>query len=321
MYVMPIIDMLVDFTANNELLSFMDGFTRYNQILLVIDDISKTTFRCPGSLGLFEWMVMLFCLKNADATYQRAMNAIFNDMLGHHMEIYIDDILVKSKKVAEDVNHLRKSFEMMRLHQLKLNPLQCAFRVQAGNFVGFLVHQTGVEVDQNKARAIISAKAPQNKKELHKLLGQVNYLRNFISNMVGKTKVFSDLIKPKEVEEFKWEKQHQIAFDGIKGYLCKPTVLMPPLKGRPLKLYLSTAKESIGFLLTQNNAEGHEQVVYYLSRILNSTKTRYTPIEKLCLALYFAYMKLRHYMIKFQVYVVSQTNLMKYILSRPLITR
>ena len=101
------------------------------------------------------------------------------------------------------MNHLRKSFERMRLHQLKLNPLKCALGVQAGKFLGFLVHQRGVEVDQNKAKAIISTKAPQNKKELQKFLGQVNYLRRFISNLAGKTKVFSNLIKLKEVEEFK----------------------------------------------------------------------------------------------------------------------
>ena len=95
---------------------------------------------------------------------------------------------------------------------------------------------------------------------------------------------------------------------------------MPQLKGRPLKLYLSAAKESIGYLLAQNNAEGHDQVVYYLSRVLNSTETRYTPIEKLCLALYVSCTKLRHYLIKSLVYVVSQTDLMKYMLSQPLIT-
>ena len=102
-----------------------------------------------------------------------------------------------------------------------------------------------MEVDQNKVKAIISAKAPKNTKELQKFFGQVNYLRRFIFNLAGKTKVFSDLIKLKEVEEFKWEKQHQIAFDGINGYLSKPPVLMPPLKSRPLKLYLSIEKESI----------------------------------------------------------------------------
>ena len=114
---------------------------------------------------------MPFRLKNASATYQRAMNVIFHDMLGHHMEIYINDIMVKFKKATEHMNHLRKSFEMMRLHKLKLNPLKCAFRVQAGNFLRFLVHQREVEVEKNKAKAIISAKAPRNKKELQKFLG------------------------------------------------------------------------------------------------------------------------------------------------------
>ena len=93
--------------------------------------------------------------------------------------------------------------------------------------------------------------------------------------MARKTRVFSDLIKLKEVEEFIWEEQHQTTFDGIKGYLSKPPVLMPPLKGRPLKLYLSVSKESIGCLMSQNNVEGHEQIAYYLSRVLNSTETRY----------------------------------------------
>ena len=82
----------------------------------------------------------------------------------------------------------------MRHHKLKLNPLKCAFGVQIGNFLRFLVHQRGVEVDQNKGKAIISAKTPQNKKELQKFLGQVNYLRRFISNLAGKAKLFSDLI-------------------------------------------------------------------------------------------------------------------------------
>ena len=83
---------------------------------------------------------MPFGLKNIGATYQRAMNAIFHDMLGHHMEIYIDDIVVKSKKATEHVNHLRKSFKRTRPHQLKLNPLKCAFEVQARILLRFLVH-------------------------------------------------------------------------------------------------------------------------------------------------------------------------------------
>ena len=118
------------------------------------------------------------------------------------------------------------------------------------------------------------------------------------------------------MEEFTWEERHQTAFNKIKEYLSKPFVLMPPIQGHPLKLYLSTVNESIGCLLAQNNSKGHEQVIYYLSRVLNPAETRYFPIEKLCLALYFACTKLRHYMIKSQVYELSQTDLMKYMLNR-----
>ena len=183
MYVMAIENMLVDSTANNDLLSFMDGFFGYNHILITVEDIPKTAFRCPSSIGTFEWLVIPFGLKNAGATYQREINAILHDMLGHHMEVYIDDMVVKSRRTNDHVDHLRKSCVRMRHHQLKLNPLKCAFGVRVGNFVGFLVHQRGIEVDQNKAKAIASANAPKNKKEFQKFLVQVNYLRRFVSKM------------------------------------------------------------------------------------------------------------------------------------------
>ena len=137
----------------------------------------------------------------------------------------------------------------MRHHQLKLNPLKCAFGVCVRNFLGFLVQQRGIEVEHNKAKAIASANAPQNKKKLQKFLGMVNYLRRFISNLACKTKEFSDLVKLKDKKEFRWEEQHQVTFDKIKERLSKPVVLMPPIKGHPLKLYLSVANESIGCLL------------------------------------------------------------------------
>ena len=86
------------------------------------------------------WIYLVVQRPVTGATYQRVMKAIFHDMLGHHMEIYIDDIVLKSKKVIEHVYHSRKSFERMRFHQLKFIPLKCAFGVQVGNLLRFLVH-------------------------------------------------------------------------------------------------------------------------------------------------------------------------------------
>jgi hypothetical protein len=95
-YPMPVADLLVDAAAGHKVISFMDGNAGYNQIFMAIEDISKTAFRCPGHIGLFEWIVMTFGLKNAGATYQRVIYYIFHELIGKIVEIYIDDVVIKS---------------------------------------------------------------------------------------------------------------------------------------------------------------------------------------------------------------------------------
>jgi hypothetical protein len=319
-YPMPVADLLVDGASGYKVLSFMDGYSGYNQIFIAENDVHKTAFRCPGSIGTFEWVVMPFGLKNTGATYQRAMNSIFHDMIGKYMEVYIDDIVVKSQDFDKHLENLEKAFIRIRKHQLKMNPLKCAFGVTAGNFLGFLVHNRGIEVDKNKAKAILQAKPPSNKKELQRLLGQINFLRRFIANVAGKTKVFSPLLRLKDHEAFIWHEEHQKAFNAIKHYLTTPPVLIPPKEGKPLKLYIFATQESIGSLLAQDNEDGHEQAVFYLSRILNPTECKYSIVEKPCLALYFSALKLRHYMLAYIVFVIAQTNVIKYMLSKSILS-
>ncbi|XP_021807706.1 uncharacterized protein LOC110751539 [Prunus avium] len=138
-YPMPMSDLLVDGAAKHELLSFMDGHAGYNQIFVAEEDVHKMAFRCQGAIGTYEWVVMPFGLKNAGATYQRAMNLIFHDLIGRTVEVYIDDVVVKSPSKADHVGHLRQAFNRMQAHGLKMNPKKCAFSVTAGNFLGFLI--------------------------------------------------------------------------------------------------------------------------------------------------------------------------------------
>ncbi|CAL8992752.1 unnamed protein product, partial [Prunus brigantina] len=189
----------------------------------------------------------------------------------------------------------------------------------AGNFLGFLVHQRGIEIDKNKAKSIIEALPPRNKKELQSLLGKINFLRRFISNSAGKIQPFSSLLRLKQEHTFKWEEQHQQAFEEIKRYLSNPPVLSPPKRGRPLKLYISASEVSIGSLLVQDNKEGKEQAIYYLSRTLTEVERKYSAIERLCLALYFTAVKLRHYMLPYTIYIIAKTDLIKYMLTRPML--
>ncbi|KAM2574487.1 hypothetical protein TB2_006428 [Malus domestica] len=227
----------------------MDGNAGYNQIKMAQEDIHKTTFRCPDHVGAYEYLVMSFRLKNAGATYQRAMNIIFHDLIGQNMKVYMDDIVVKSKTEEQHLTDLRQALTRMRIHKLKMNPKKCAFVVRAGNFLGFLVHQRGVEVDKNKSRAIMESHSPTNKVQLQRLLGKINFLRRFIANLASKIQPLTPLLRLKDKEYFKWGPPHQRAFDSIKIYLTSQPVLVPPQRGKPLKLYISASEKSIGSML------------------------------------------------------------------------
>ncbi|XP_051140024.1 uncharacterized protein LOC127257633 [Andrographis paniculata] len=155
---MPISDMLVDCTVGYEIFSFMDGYSGYNQIYLAKEDAHKIAFRCPGAIGIFEWIVMPFGLKNAGATYQRVMNAIFHDLIGACMEVYIDGVVVKSQAFNHHLLDLRNAFIRMRQHDLKINPANTTGAAGAGvvissskGEVGRFSHQLSQGVTNNQA--------------------------------------------------------------------------------------------------------------------------------------------------------------------------
>jgi hypothetical protein len=248
-YHMPIDDFLVNSAFEHRILSFLDSNAGYNQIFMAEEDISKTAFLCPGFVGLFEWVVMTFGLKNVGATYQRAMNLVFHDLLGIIIEVYINDIVVKSASLGSYLADLR--LEKMCWYGLKINPLKCAFGVSAGKFLGFIVHEKGVEIDRKKIESIKKVQAPTYKKELQRFLGKVNYLRRFICNLSGKVDAFTPLLRLKSGAKFTWGAKQQEAFDEIKSYLTSPPILQAPKSGAPFQLYVATEPSMIGVVLTQ----------------------------------------------------------------------
>ena len=181
--------------------SFMDGFNGYNQIRMAPKDAEKTAFRTP--MGNFYYTVMPFGLKNAGATYQRAMTAIFHDIMHQELEDYMDDIVVKSKKRRKHFYVLRKVFERCRAFKLRINPLKCAFGVSFGKFLGFLVHSRGIDVDPAKATAITTMRPLATMKELKSFLGKVSYIWRFIPGLASITSAFTKLLR--KGQSFKWK--------------------------------------------------------------------------------------------------------------------
>jgi hypothetical protein len=126
---------------------------------------------------------MTFDLKNDGATYQRAMNLIFHALLGIILEIYIDDVVVKSDSMDHHLADLRLALERMHQYELKMNPLKCVFGVSAGMFLGFIIHEYGIEIDPIKIESIKRVQPPQSKNDMQKFLGKLNYLRWFMFNL------------------------------------------------------------------------------------------------------------------------------------------
>lgn len=228
---------------------------------MALEDEELTAFRTPK--GVYCYTVMSFGLKNAGATYQRAMTVIFSDMLHNKIECYVDDLVVKTRKREHHLNDLKRVFDRLRKHELKMNPLKCAFGVTSGKFLGFVVRHRGIEIDPSKIKAILEMPPPQTLKQLRGLQGTLAYIRRFISNLSGRCQPFTRLMK--KDTPFIWDQACQNAFDSIKAYLLKPPILMAPIKGKPLILYIAALERSLGAMLAQENEDGKENALYYLS--------------------------------------------------------
>ena len=158
---------MVDATTGHEALSFMDSSSGYNQIRMNPKDEELTTFRTPK--GIYCYKVMPFGLKNVGATYQRAMQKIFDNVLHKYVECYVDDLVVKTKRREDHLVDLRSVFNRLRKYQLKMNPRKCAFGVTSGKFLGFIVRHRGIKIDQSKIEAIQKMPEPKNLRELRGL--------------------------------------------------------------------------------------------------------------------------------------------------------
>ncbi|KAL0540350.1 hypothetical protein IC582_024587 [Cucumis melo] len=302
---LSITEIMVDTTSGHEALSFMDGSSGYNQIRMVLSDEEMTAFRTPKETYCYK--VMLFGLKNAGATYQRVMQKVFDDMLHKYVECYVDDLVVKSKRRQDHLKDLKVVFDRFRKYQLRMNPLKSAFGVTSGKFLNFIVRHRGVEIDQSKINSIQKMPRPKSLHDLRSLQGRLAYIRMFISNLTGRCQPFQKLMR--KGENFVWDEACQNAFDSIKKNLLNPPVFGAPIPDKPLILYIVAQERSLGAMLAQEKEKGKERALYYLSRTLVGVEVNYSPFEKMCLALFFAIDKLRHYMQAFTVHLVAKAAL------------
>lgn len=195
----------------------MDAYQGYHQIKMHPDDVAKTAFGV--SCGIFGFASMPFGLKNAGATYQRMMDTIFKEQIGRNMAVYVDDMLVKSRKAEDHKSDLQEVFEVLRSRGLMLNPAKCTFGVKAGKFLGYMVTEEGIEVNKNKVAALVNMIPPRNIKEVQSLNGRITTLSRFISRSAEKSLPFCKVLR--QQGQFSWTEECQKAFEQLKEHLAQ----------------------------------------------------------------------------------------------------
>ena len=210
----------------------MDAFSGYKQIKMEESNQEKTSF--VTSQGLFCYKAMPFGLKNAGATYQRLMNKMFAHQIERNVQVYVDDMLVKSLREVDHLDDLRETFDTLRSFNMKLNPNKCAFGVTTGKFLGFMVSQRGIEVNSKKVRAIMELEPRRTVKEVQSLNGKVAALNKFVSRATDRCLPFFRTLK----KSFEWTDKCQMTFNDLKAYLSSLPLLSPSMPGEEFYLYL-----------------------------------------------------------------------------------
>ena len=232
-------------------------------------DAEKTTF--ITSHRLFCYNVMPFDLKNAGATYQRLVTKMFRTLLEKTMEVYIDDMLVKSKELLHHVGHLKEAFELLRAYDMKLNPSKCAFGVSAGRFLGFMVTLRGIEANLTQLKAILESPAPASRKGVQQLIRQLAVLGRFISRFTDRLKPFFATLKGANWAG--WNEECDEALTIIKQYLIEPPVLASPEAGKTLFVYLSVSNISVSAAMFKEDKNKKQMPVFFANKPLSDAKT------------------------------------------------
>jgi hypothetical protein len=202
-------------TSGCDLLSFIDAYSGFHQIKMARDDRKHTAFVTVD--GLYCYIVMPYGLLNALPTFARAMNITLGDLVRDIVEVYVDDIVVKTRESNSLLENLAQVFDKLRATSTKLNPEKCVFGISAGKLLGFLVSHRGIEANPDKIRAIEAMRPPAHLKDVQRLTGSLAALSHFISRLAKRALPFFKLMRGSG--PFTWTEEAEQAFQEMKQYL------------------------------------------------------------------------------------------------------
>ncbi|GKD80734.1 reverse transcriptase domain-containing protein [Tanacetum coccineum] len=292
-YPLPKINWKVESLYGYPFKCFLDAYKGYHQIQMTESDEEKTAFHT--SQGVYCYTKMPFGLKNVGTTYQRLVDKAFDSQVGRNIEVYVDDLVIKSHTEAEMLRDIDETFHTLRKINMKLNPKKCTFGPVEGMFLGYMITPEGIKPCPSKTEAVLQLPSPRTIKEVQSLNGKLASLNRFLSKLAEKSlPLFKTLKKCIKKSDFHWTPEAEHAFKQLKQHLSKLPLLVAPKPKEELIVYLSASPGAISaVLMTERGAV--QMPVYFVICTLQGPELNYTPMEKLVLSLVFAAKRLRRY--------------------------
>ncbi|XP_035539641.1 uncharacterized protein LOC118344015, partial [Juglans regia] len=283
----PRLDDMLDELHGSCIFSKIDLKSGYHQIRMKEGDEWKTAFKTK--YGLYEWLVMPFGLTNAPSTFMRLMNHVLRAFIGKFVVVYFDDILVYSKNLNEHIEHLRYVFDVLRCEKLYANFKKCAFCMEKVVFLGYVVSTKGIEVDEEKVKAIKEWPTPKSITEVRSFHGLASFYRRFVKDFSTIAAPLTEVIK-KNVG-FHWGANQENAFATIKERLCSAPVLALPDFNKAFEIECDASGIGIGAVLMQDR-----RPIAFFSEKLSGASLKYPTYDKELYALVHALETWQHYL-------------------------
>lgn len=292
-YPMPRIDELLERVGRCNFITTLDLSKGYWQLALASEAKELTAFKTP--FGVFQFKVMPFGLQGAPATFQRLMDQVLMEA-SDFAAAYLDDVVIFSQTWEEHVNHLQHVLQLIRSAGLTINPHKCKLAQRQVEYLGYVVGQGQVRPQVGKVEAIHAYPVPTTKRKVRAFVGLVGWYSKFIPHFAERAAVLTDLTKVSAPNKVKWTEECDKAFKDLKSAISSDSVLYSPDFDVPFILQTDASGVGLGAVLLQD-IDGERHPTVFLSRKLQDRETRYSTVEKECLAVKWAVESLRYYLL------------------------
>lgn len=293
-FIIPTLDEILQEISGSNYFSVLDMKSAFNQIPIHKKDRQKTAFTTPDGIK-YCFNRLAFGMKNSPKHFQEVAQQALGELLHNGVLVYVDDVIVFTKTIDDHVELLDKILSRFEALNLKFNPEKCTFLSKQCKFLGFLISNEGIMIDKQKVESINEFPVPKNQQQIKSFLGCCNYYRRYIKNFAKRALPLTALLR--KDTPFVWDEITQAAFDDIKNALLKPPVLALPDFNLEFQITTDASQTAVGAVLEQRYPNGETKPIYFYSKKLNPTQSKYSATVLELFAIYSALLFFRPFLI------------------------